>query len=408
MYLIRNKRTKDFIDNNGDWTLVRSFAKRFTSKDEAQKFIDKHQTKNDDPYMEIVSEGVQKHLKEYLKEATMSDIPHEIDDQIHKLKDMRFELEETQKNWKLAGMDTNPLSDIISEINKLIEVMYSKGANLANQAIKESNKMKSFKQYLKESVSDIPNDLRDLVNKHCGMSKFTKEIYDASHKDLNELEMSDVDIKSGKKISTADIDKIAKDGMYLVVDLGADGMLLAGKGMWNGVYDGKKRFNDVYANGRNYGVDSSKNIATVLNTDKFKDAKYWLIDLSKAKSTEDLRKERQEAQKGIVQRYMSNWGWSSKDKSGYEVDRHKYERMLQELKKAGNDYVNQLSEISARLFKAMAKSEVKEHKWDIEKAVEAIQKATVASVSSYEDATDVKEKIRKADEYVKTLEKYIK
>lgn len=404
MYLVRNKRTKDFIDNNSDWTLVRSFAKRFTSKDEAQKFIDKHQTKNDDPYMEIVSEGVQKHLKEYLKEATMSDIPHEIDDQIHKLKDMRFELEETQKNWDLAGMDTTPLSNIINEINKLIEVMYSKGANLANQTIKESNKMKSFKQFLKESVSDIPSDLRDLVNKHCGMSKFTKEIYDASHKDLNELEMKSSDIKSGKKISTADIDKIANDGIYLVVDLGADGMLLAGKGMWNGVYDGKKRFNDVYANGRNYGVDSSKNIATVLNTDKFKDAKYWLIDLSKAKSTEDLRKERQEAQKGIIQRYDGWYG--TKDKSGYIVDRHKYNEMLQKLKMEGNDYVNQLSEISARLFKAMANPKAKEHSYDIGKAIDAIQTATRESVNKYSDATYVKDKIKKADDAVKIVEKY--
>ena len=95
-----------------------------------------------------------KSFKKYLAEATMSDIPHEIDDQIHKLKDMRFELEETQKNWKLAGMDTTPLSNIISEINKLIEVMYSKGANLANQTIKENNKIKSFKQSLLESERD--------------------------------------------------------------------------------------------------------------------------------------------------------------------------------------------------------------------------------------------------------------
>ncbi len=271
--------------------------------------------------------------------------------------------------------------------------------------------MKSFKQYLRESkllaesVSDIPNDLRDLVNKHCGMDKFTKEIYDASHKDLNELEMSNSDIKSGKKISTADIDKIAKDGIYLVVDLGADGMLLAGKGMWNGVYDGKKRFNDVYVNGRNYGVDSSKNIATVLNTDKFKDAKYWLIDLSKAKSTEDLRKERQEAQKGIIQRYNDSW-YGPLDKSGYRVDRHKYEEMLQKLKMEGNDYVNQLSEISSRFFKAMANSKAKEHPYDIRNAIDAIQAATKESVSSYNDASYVKGKIKKADDAVKIVEKY--
>ena len=95
-----------------------------------------------------------KSFKNFLKEATMSDIPHEIDDQIHKLKDMRFELEETEKNWKLAGLDTKPLLDVISSINNLIENMYSNGAKLADQTIKESNKMKSFKQYLVESEND--------------------------------------------------------------------------------------------------------------------------------------------------------------------------------------------------------------------------------------------------------------
>ena len=59
MYLIRNKRTKDFIDKRGDWTLIRSFAKRFPSKLEAQRFIDKNQIAGDDPYMEIISESVQ-------------------------------------------------------------------------------------------------------------------------------------------------------------------------------------------------------------------------------------------------------------------------------------------------------------------------------------------------------------
>ena len=76
MYLIRNKRTKDFIDNSGDWTLIRSFAKRFASKDEAQKFIDKHQTKNDDPYMEIISESTQKRFKEYFVESKMKSFKH--------------------------------------------------------------------------------------------------------------------------------------------------------------------------------------------------------------------------------------------------------------------------------------------------------------------------------------------
>lgn len=73
-----------------------------------------------------------------LTEATMADIPHEIDDQIHTLKDMRFDVEETQKNWNLAGMDTKPMDDITSEINNLISVMYQKGAELADQEIAKS------------------------------------------------------------------------------------------------------------------------------------------------------------------------------------------------------------------------------------------------------------------------------
>lgn len=83
-YLIRNIRTKDFIDERGDWTLFRSFAKRFPSKLEAQRFIDKNQITGDDPYMEIISEGIQlvgskvneinenkkiKSFKQYFKES---------------------------------------------------------------------------------------------------------------------------------------------------------------------------------------------------------------------------------------------------------------------------------------------------------------------------------------------------
>ena len=163
MYLIRNKRTKDFIDNTGDWTMIRSFAKKFTSKDEAQKFIDKHQTKNDEPYMEIVSESIQKHLKEYLAEATMSDIPHEIDDQIHKLKDMRFELEETEKNWKLAGLDTKPLLDVITSINNLIENMYSNGAKLADQEVIKESATPKLLDELRSEIKLLP---KTVIKRH--------------------------------------------------------------------------------------------------------------------------------------------------------------------------------------------------------------------------------------------------
>lgn len=265
--------------------------------------------------------------------------------------------------------------------------------------------MKTFRQYVKllnESVSDIPSDLRSLIDKHMGMNKFTKELYDRSHKDLNELQMSDGVIKSGRRVTTSDIDNLGKNDVYLIVDLGGEGILVGGMGFYNRVWQDKKPHTDVYSNGRWMSVDSNRNIASLLNTDQFKDSKYWLIDLSKAKSTEDLRKERHEAQQGIIQRY--NDGWFDRDKSGYRVDHHKYDEMLQKLKIAGNDYVNQLSEISSRLFKAMANPKAKEHSYEIGKAIDAIQYATKESVNKYNDATYVKEKIRKADEEVRKVE----
>lgn len=60
-YLIQNTRTDDFIqDVSGgwpDWTPVRSFAKRFATRQEAEIFITKNQTKGDDPYMKVVKES---------------------------------------------------------------------------------------------------------------------------------------------------------------------------------------------------------------------------------------------------------------------------------------------------------------------------------------------------------------
>ena len=92
-----------------------------------------------------------------LTEATMADIPHEIDDQIHTLKDMRFDVEETQKNWNLAGMDTKPMDDITSEINNLISVMYQKGAELADQEIAKSISNTEEEEIEKSSIDNKEN-----------------------------------------------------------------------------------------------------------------------------------------------------------------------------------------------------------------------------------------------------------
>lgn len=109
-----------------------------------------------------------KSFKQYLSEATMSDIPHEIDDQIHKLKDMRFDLEETEKNWKLAGLDTKPLLDVINSINGLIENMYNNGAKLADQEVVKEDVTLNSKEavnYVEEFGKDLKNTVDEIVTK---------------------------------------------------------------------------------------------------------------------------------------------------------------------------------------------------------------------------------------------------
>lgn len=74
-----------------------------------------------------------------IKEATMNDIPHEIDDVVHGLKSMRFDMEEVKKTWLMTDMDLKPLDKIIDGINNLIKLVYDCGAELADQQVSKGN-----------------------------------------------------------------------------------------------------------------------------------------------------------------------------------------------------------------------------------------------------------------------------
>jgi len=120
------KRIIDFVSKNKNGAVLYPIAAK---AEELAKAILPEETEQEE--QKSVAEST-------LTEATMADIPHEIDDQIHTLKDMRFDIEQTQKNWDLAGMDTTPMDDITSEINHLVSVLYQKGAELADQEIAKS------------------------------------------------------------------------------------------------------------------------------------------------------------------------------------------------------------------------------------------------------------------------------
>lgn len=78
------------------------------------------------------------HKESTLSEATMNDLPHEIDDEIHTLKDVRFDLDQTKLNWDLSGIDTTPLDDILANIDNLVANMYQNGAKMADEELAKS------------------------------------------------------------------------------------------------------------------------------------------------------------------------------------------------------------------------------------------------------------------------------
>lgn len=103
--------------------------------------------------------------KKTITEATMNDIPHEIDDVVHKLKDLRFDMEELIKTWEKANMDLVPLHEILNGINSLIEVVYNNGAKLADQQIGVVSKESALKEVDSENNNPDVVDNSDEQNK---------------------------------------------------------------------------------------------------------------------------------------------------------------------------------------------------------------------------------------------------
>ena len=278
---------------------------------------------------------------------------------------------------------------------------------------------------VKAAVKDIPADLREVINKHFrgGMKEFTKDVYRTTNKDLNDLEMSSDTFTKTSKIKEADINNItgARDKVLIinVFDNGKDMGIFDICGSYphwfldgrtpdvfelSKIEDPSKPWKVTYKNVGIYG--KPRNIPVVLNWPGIT-YKAWIIDLSKAKDTKDLKNERYQAQKGIVERYKDAWGV---DKSGYKVDRDKYVKMLKELKRAGNDYMDKIAKVSADYFEAVKefqKKDPKAYPFVITEAAKAMQEAIDAAVDQYgwTDNKKVYEKINNFQKKVDEIKK---
>ncbi len=99
-------------------------------------------------------------LKKSLTEATMNDIPHEIDDVVHCLKQLRFDMEELHKTWEQAQMNLAPLDNIILGLNSLIKTVYSEGAKLADQQVGVDQRESALKEVeVKEDSDNLNQDM---------------------------------------------------------------------------------------------------------------------------------------------------------------------------------------------------------------------------------------------------------
>lgn len=94
-----------------------------------------------------------------ISEATMSDIPHEVDDVVHALAQERIRMEDLYRTWETAGFnDLSPLDKIITGLRELTELVYEQGCLLADQQLNVSNSENFLKPEEKPIVATISKE----------------------------------------------------------------------------------------------------------------------------------------------------------------------------------------------------------------------------------------------------------
>lgn len=119
-------------------------AQELTDGDPLNKHLEDIPTKQDKEHEEDGTAEVQVvQVDAQLHEATMADIPHEIDDGIHELGNMRHDLEQTKKNWDLSGIEIEPLDDLLAGIDDLVNKFYKNGAAIADDQLATAEEEKA-------------------------------------------------------------------------------------------------------------------------------------------------------------------------------------------------------------------------------------------------------------------------
>lgn len=140
-YLIQNTRTDDFIQDVGgdwpDWTPVRSFAKRFATRQDAERFIAKNQVRGDESYMKVVKESTHRSFKKFMEAKKLTEDKRYDDEIVRKA----FMTALGGKNWNnfiQAGYDGK-----LHTWNEINNFLVKAGASF-NDCAKVSNKLEDL------------------------------------------------------------------------------------------------------------------------------------------------------------------------------------------------------------------------------------------------------------------------
>lgn len=263
------------------------------------------------------------------------------------------------------------------------------------------------------AVRDMPADLQEAIDKNIGMRNFTKWLYSVSHRDLNELQMGRDAFTKSKKISSKDFSEAtnSSNGKCMVIEIFKNGEsqgIFAVYGYYIIYYNKGRQYQAYWVDNANLDVHSIRNLVRILKAEGITYI-IWTIDLSKGKDTTDLKNQRREAQQGIIERYKDSW--ANKDKSGYEINRHKYRDMLRELKQAGNEYMDKIAKQSARFFdlqsKAAKAGKAEQVRWKSEYVIKSLAEALNEAVSSFANPKEIDKAINRLSGEIDNLEKYV-
>lgn len=256
-----------------------------------------------------------------------------------------------------------------------------------------------FSRYLsvEAAVSDIPAPLQKAINKHWyeGMRGFVKNLYSITRMDLNSLTP---EVKTFKRLSQSEIDKITKDDGVLVIVFnykGSEGVLLLNYHSTD-FYQNGREMEGLYIGNSFYRIlGRPRNVVTLINKPEV-EYTAWAFYFPSG-SVMDKVREREARKKGMIRRvpekFRNNW-MKEYDKNGYELDKHKYRDMLQKIREEGGLWAKRLDAAMRDFLQIqsdiLAAKKIDDLRYELRDTMKKLNEAAMKSLDTFSTDKDKK------------------